>query len=217
MAQLTRDLLAIDGIRYEPTPRRIRGMLGATAAVDSHDAVLVWTPGAYVPEWAFPEADIDLAVIADAALTRYEDPDLVGRVTVAWDALDRWLVEEEPVIGHPRDPHTRVDVHRSAELVEVHLDGELLARSTRSRLLFETGLGVRHYLPASDIRTELFTPSDTRSVCPYKGEAIYRSIRIGDTVHPDLVWSYPAPLHDAEPVRDLWSFWDEKVEVTVTR
>lgn len=217
MAQLTSDLLKTDGIRYEPTPRRIRGMRGATAVVDTHDAVLVWTPGAYVPEWAFPDADVDLSVFERNALTRYDDAELDGRVTVAWDAVDRWLIEEEEAIGHPRDPHTRIDVYRSAELVEVHLAGELLARTTRSRLLFETGLGVRHYIPAADIRTELFVPSDTRSVCPYKGEAIYRSARIDDTVHTDVVWSYPEPLHDAQGVRDLWSFWDEKVEVTVSR
>jgi hypothetical protein len=32
-------------------------------------------------------------------------------------------------------------------------------------------------------------------------------------VIPDLVWSYPDPQHDAEPVRDMVCFFDEKVDV----
>jgi hypothetical protein len=29
----------------------------------------------------------------------------------------------------------------------------------------------------------------------------------------DLVWSYPDPQHDGEPVRDLYCFFNERVEL----
>ena len=38
---------------------------------------------------------------------------------------------------------------------------------------------------------------------------------LGDTVVPDLVWSYPQPRLDAEPVRDLLCFFDERVDVVL--
>lgn len=215
MAILTSDVLQIDRIRYDEVDARIRGVIDGDALVDSRDAILVWTPGAFGPEWAFPESDVYLEEFYDGVVTRYSDEGLAGYVTIAWGEVDRWLVEEEVAIGHPRDPYTRIDVRRSSDVVEVRLEGELLARSTRSKLLLETGLEVRHYLPAADIRTELFVPSDTRTVCPYKGESVYRSIQLGDSVHEDVVWSYSSPLHDAEPVRDLWCFYDEKVDVTI--
>ena len=50
---------------------------------------------------------------------------------------------------------------------------------------------------------DLLTPSDLRTVCAYKGTASYLSA--GGA--PDVAWTYPDPLHDAEPVRDLLSFW----------
>ena len=67
----------------------------------------------------------------------------------------------------------------------------------------ETGLPVRWYLPREDVRTDLLTPSDTRTICAYKGIASYLS---ADGV-PDVAWFYPDPLHDALPVKDLLCFW----------
>jgi uncharacterized protein (DUF427 family) len=40
-------------------------------------------------------------------------------------------------------------------------------------------------------------------------------VRIGDDVHEDLAWTYREPQHDAEPVRDLIAFFDERVDVEV--
>jgi uncharacterized protein (DUF427 family) len=59
----------------------------------------------------------------------------------------------------------------SSRTVRVEADGVLLAESRQPLLLFETSLPVRYYLPAGDVRVEL-VPSQTRSVCPYKGEAL---------------------------------------------
>ncbi len=215
MAVRVTELLRSDQTRFEPVGQQIRGMRNGAAIVDSHRAMVVWPPGAHVPRWAFPVGDVEIGELDADAVTRYDEAELAGFVSVSHSALERWLVDDEVVMGHPRDPFTRIDVYRTSRPVEVRIGGELVATSTRARALYETGLRVRYYLPASDIRTELFVPSDTRSVCPYKGEAIYRSVRVGDTVHADVVWSYPFPLHDAEPVRDLWCFYDEKVDLTV--
>jgi uncharacterized protein (DUF427 family) len=93
--------------------------------------------------------------------------------------------------------------------VRVLLDGEVLADSQRAKVLFETGLPPRYYLPVEDVRMELLQPSVKKTVCAYKGSASYWSV--GD--EHDLVWTYADPLHDGEPVRDLLCFFQERVDL----
>jgi uncharacterized protein (DUF427 family) len=79
-------------------------------------------------------------------------------------------------------------------------------------LLFETLLPVRYYLPADDVRVPL-EPSATHTWCAYKGRASYLSPVVGGTALTDLAWTYPEPLREAAPVRDLVCFFDERVDV----
>jgi uncharacterized protein (DUF427 family) len=133
---------------------------------------------------------------------RPDDPDLGGRVLVRWEPFE-WLEEDEPVMGHPRDPFKRIDVLGSDRSVRVELDGVVLAESSRPSMLVETALPVRWYLPREDVRMDLLTPSDRHTICAYKGVASYLS---ADGA-PDVAWFYPDPLHDAIPVKDLICFW----------
>lgn len=75
-------------------------------------------------------------------------------VRVPWDAAERWLEEDEEVIVHPHDPYHRIEVLRSSRHVRVHVGGEPVAESTRPRILFETGLPPRYYLPREDVRAD---------------------------------------------------------------
>lgn len=133
---------------------------------------------------------------------RPDDPALGGRVVLHWHPFT-WTEEEEPVVGHPHDPFKRIDVLRSDRHVRVEVGGITVAESTRPTVLIETGLPARWYLPRDDVRTDLLTTSESRTVCAYKGTASYLSAQGA----PDVAWYYPEPLHDAEQVRDHLSFW----------
>jgi uncharacterized protein (DUF427 family) len=117
-------------LRFEPTPKRVRAQAAGETVADSGAALLVWEPNRAVPVYAFPAGDVRADLLADSAnplpdahgggatfytLTaggepienaawRYADPDLAGHVALSWEALDRWLEEEDEVFGHPRDP-----------------------------------------------------------------------------------------------------------------
>ena len=149
------------------------------------------------------------------AAFRPDDPDLDGYVLLDWDAFTQWTEEDEPVMGHPHDPFTRVDCLRSSRHVVIALDGEVLADSRRPTLLLETGLPVRYYLPREDVRLDQLIPSETQTVCAYKGVASYRSARIGDRIVPDLAWTYAEPLHDAAPVAGLVCFYTERTDLSL--
>jgi uncharacterized protein (DUF427 family) len=99
--------------------------------------------------------------------------------------------------------------------VEVSVNGEKLAASDRPVLLEETGLPTRYYLPREDVRTELLRATTRETTCPFKGQASYWSVVVGDEVLDDLVWSYETPIPEAEGVAGLMCFYNERVDLSI--
>ena len=175
--------------------------------LDQHEPSLVWEPKRIVPAYAVPVEDIhgqltgepaasasespDHAPGAerDAAAFRPFDADLDGYALLDFDVFDAWYREDERNVGHPRDPFHRIDIVHSSRQVRVETGGELIAESSDPCLLFEPPLPVRYFLPPEDVRRDLLRPSDTKTLCAYKGQASYWSLEGED----DLVWSYPEP------------------------
>jgi uncharacterized protein (DUF427 family) len=98
----------------------------------------------------------------------------------------------------------------------VRLDDVVLADTVAPVLLFETGLPTRYYIDYSDVAFEHLEPSDTQTLCPYKGTTSgYWSVRTADTLHPDLAWTYHYPLPAVAPIAGLVAFYNEKLDVVV--
>jgi uncharacterized protein (DUF427 family) len=226
-----------------PVPQRIRAIVGGETVVDSRQAKLLHETGHlpvyYFPR---EETRVDLLEPSDHetfcphkgrasywtiaagertvhdAMWEYREPldaasFLTGHVALYWNRVDEWFAEDELLLGHPRDPFHRIDVHPTSRHVRVLLDGEVLAESVRARGLFETALPPRWYLPAEDVQADLLEASATTTRCAYKGSASYWSVRVGDRFEDDLVWSYLEPEHDAEQVRGLLCFFNERVDL----
>ena len=229
-------------VRVEPGSKRVRALFGGALVLDTAHPLYVWEHPSY-PAYYVPRRDVvaelvpvdrrehspsrgdahffDVVVEGQrapaAAWTYPESPLAALRDTVRfdWAAFDEWLEEDEPVYGHPRSPYTRVDILSSSRRVQVALDGVEVADSDQPKILFETGLPPRYYLPLSHVRTELLRPSDRRTLCPYKGWANYFSLEIDGTVHPDYVWIYRTPLPESSRVSGLVAFYNEKMDITV--
>jgi uncharacterized protein (DUF427 family) len=142
---------------------------------------------------------------------RLADDELAGYVVLDFQAFDEWYEEDERVVGHPRDPFHRVDVRQTARPVRIEVDGEVVAETTRARLLFETSLPTRFYIPRQDVRLELH-PHERRTYCPYKGEASYWSVDVGGRRREQLAWSYEQPLPDMPAIAGMLAFWDDRVD-----
>lgn len=159
--------------------------------------------------------------LVDDAIWIYRNPLsaaswLEGLAAANFDRLDTWYQDDDEVFVHPRDPFHRVDTHRTSRRVVVRAGGQTVADTTRAIALYETGLGVRYYLPPADVRGELLEPSDTTSGCPYKGSAAYRNLTVGAQTVADAAWVYDAPFAEAAPVAGHLSFDGTGIEIQVS-
>ncbi|CAA9515214.1 MAG: hypothetical protein AVDCRST_MAG30-2720 [uncultured Solirubrobacteraceae bacterium] len=136
---------------------------------------------------------------------------LEGYAALYWKRVDDIYVEDERAFGHLRDPFHRVDALESSRRVRVTLNGEAVAESSRPVMVFETGLPPRPYLPRADVKPGVLAPSETRSICPYKGEASYWSVAGIE----DGAWSYETPLPEALRAAGHVSFDGTGIEVEV--
>jgi uncharacterized protein (DUF427 family) len=229
-------------VRIEPCPRRLRVHFAGQVVADTTRAVYLFEtkhlPVYYLPladlrqdllepsatrtrcpfkgeatYWSLVVGDRR----ADDALWGYPSPiescpDISAYAAFYWDRVDAWFEEDEQVFVHPRDPHHRVDVLESSRHVEVVVGGEVVADSHRPRLLFETGLPTRYYLPRLDVRTDLLTPSDTETACPYKGWAGYWSYTGAAERKDDIAWCYRTPIVEQAKIANLICFFNERVD-----
>ena len=235
MAEKTR------GIRVEQGPKRVRAYLGGELVADTHHPLLVWEIPNY-PAYYFPRADVRTGLLTPSTRTehspsrgearffhlkggdrRVEDaaweyPDspieaLRDLVRLDWKSMSEWFEEDEPVYTHTRDPYKRVDILASSRHVRIELDGVTIAESSQPRILYETSLPPRYYLPLTDVRMDLLRRSDTQSHCPYKGTAGYWSVDTGQAVHEDIVWIYRTPLPESQKIAGLVCLYNEKVDL----
>lgn len=143
--------------------------------------------------------------------------ELVGRLRrPQWDVADEWFVEDEVAFGpHLRDPYHRVDVFESSRPVTVRAGDHEVARSRRAKLLFETSLPVRVYVPRSDVVPGVLAASDTRTQCPYKGQASYYSLEVDRRRIEDAAWTYDTPLPEALKVAGDVCFLADGIDVAL--
>lgn len=229
-------------LHLEPYPRRVRAVVAGRVVLDTMEGQLLMEtrmlPVLYAP---LEDFDRDALVrtststhcpfkgdatywsvhgVEDAAWG-YEEPLeasswLAGLAALDRNKIDHFIVEEERVFGpHLRDPYTRVDVHESSREVVVRVAGVEVARTRRPKLLFETNLPVRAYVPAADVAPGVLTESPTRTQCPYKGEAVHWHVRAGGKLVEDASWSYETPLPEALGVKGHHAFAGEEVEVDI--
>ena len=64
-----------------------------------------------------------------------------------------------------------------------------------------------HYFPPDSIKQEFFQPSQTHTICPWKGEASYYNVVVNGETNKDAAWYYPEPKPAADEIRGYIAFW----------
>jgi uncharacterized protein (DUF427 family) len=81
-------------------------------------------------------------------------------------------------------------------------NGEVLAESNRTVVLEGN-----QYFPRDSVRAEFFQPSDTHTICPWKGTASYHHVEVNGERNADAAWYYPDPKPAAAQIKDYVAFW----------
>jgi uncharacterized protein (DUF427 family) len=227
-------------IFWHPHSRRLRAELAGETVIDTREARLLYETGIrarlYVPLDDVRQELIESSErtsycpfkgtasyrtlrsgdrVAHDALWVYDEPNeetawLDGYAGVYEERFDRWLDEEDEVLGHLPDPFHRVDIRRSSRTIRViGPDSTVLAESSTPLVVSETGVVDRIYLPRADARVSL-ERSEKVTVCPYKGRSTYWSA----AGSPDVAWSYETPLPEAARLAGYLSFDGEGIEVS---
>ena len=63
------------------------------------------------------------------------------------------------------------------------------------------------YFPRDSVHAEFFQPSDTQTVCPWKGTASYHHVEVNGERNADAAWYYPDPKPTAAQIKDHVAFW----------
>jgi uncharacterized protein (DUF427 family) len=228
---------------FDPSPKRVRVSLGGEVVADStrtrllHETGLL--PTYYFPiedirsellqrsertsTCPFKgEASYWSVVVGEAeatdALWAYEDPIdsapfLRGHAAFYFDRMDAWFEEDEQIFVHPRDPYARIEVLPGSRPLRVSVEGQILAETDSPMILLETSLPPRYYVPKRDVRMDLLEMSGTATECPYKGKPVHYSAPSLGPAGEDIAWCYDFPNHDAERVKGLVAFYNEKVDL----
>lgn len=96
---------------------------------------------------------------------------------------------QESVWDYPRPPVVRP----SSELVEVHLGGQVIARTTSCLQILETSHPPTYYLSRDCFIEGVLVSVAGSTYCEFKGRADYFDLVVGERVLPRGAWHYPEP------------------------
>ena len=96
--------------------------------------------------------------------------------------------------------------------VIVRFAGRAVADSPRALILKESSYPEVLYLPREDADMALLEPTTHASHCPYKGDASYFSLHVGDARAENAVWSYAEPFDTVTAIAGHLAFYPSRVD-----
>ncbi len=87
-------------------------------------------------------------------------------------------------------------------MIQAQWQGVVIAKSDKT-IVIEGN----HYFPPADVKSEYLVDSASHSTCPWKGEASYKSLRVGGKALEDAAWYYPEPKSAAAQIKGYFAFW----------
>ncbi|AUI61127.1 DUF427 domain-containing protein [Amycolatopsis sp. BJA-103] len=112
----------------------------------------------------------------------------------------------KPSASHP------ITVSPNKGRVVVTVGGKVVADSANALTLQEANYPPAQYIPRADVDFDVLERTDHSTYCPFKGDASYYSIRTGDGVAENAVWTYEAPHDAVAEIKDHVAFYPSKVD-----
>jgi uncharacterized protein (DUF427 family) len=110
-------------------------------------------------------------------------------------------------------PEYRVELIRREKRIRVSFAGEILVDTEGALEVLETRHAPVLYFPRDDARMDLFERTDHHTFCPFKGEASYFSLRVGEQAAENAVWTYEDPFAEVAGLANRLAFYADRVEI----
>ncbi|MCW5770689.1 MAG: DUF427 domain-containing protein [Rhodospirillaceae bacterium] len=109
-------------------------------------------------------------------------------------------------------PDHPITVAPNPHRVRVVFNGKVVADTTRALTLREASYPPVHYIPREDADMGAFAPSAHSTHCPYKGDAGYFTLAVGDKRADNAVWTYVSPFPAVGAIAGHLAFYPNRVD-----
>lgn len=175
-------------VTTEATAKRVRVMFGGETIADSTNVQLLFEPR-HRPVCYFPPADVRSDLL---------EPSRHRTACPHKGEASHWSI----VVGERRASDA-VWCYESPRPGREDIAGRFAFYWNRVEAWFEED---------EDARLDLLRDSDTRTSCPYKGDARHFSVEVGGRLFEDVAWSYPIPRVEVAKIENLLCFYQERVD-----
>ncbi len=114
--------------------------------------------------------------------------------------------------GYAKHPDYRIEFEAEPRRVRVIYNGVVVADSAHAMVMREADYPPVYYLPRDGVRLEHLRRTDHHSFCPFKGEASYWTIQVGEREAENAVWSYEDPFDEMAAMKDTMAFYPDRVD-----
>lgn len=112
-------------------------------------------------------------------------------------------------------PDHPITLTPAGERVRVTVAGRTIADTAKAVTLQEASYPAVHYIPLADVDPAVLRRTDSRTYCPYKGDASYYSVVTDDAELTDAVWTYEDPYDAVAEIAQHVAFYPARVEISV--
>jgi uncharacterized protein (DUF427 family) len=123
------------------------------------------------------------------------------------------MSSQAKVIKEPGPDHP-IAIAPNGKRVRVMFGGRVVADTTRALTLQETTYKPVQYIPREDADMSLFERTAHQTYCPYKGDAAYYSIKVGDKTAENAIWSYEEAYPAVAQIKGHLAFYPNRVDAT---
>ena len=109
-------------------------------------------------------------------------------------------------------PDHPIAIEPHPKRVRVTFNGRTIADTTSALTLRETTYKPVFYIPREDADMTVFEHTSHATHCPYKGDASYYSIRVGDKLSENAIWSYEQPFPAMSEISGRLAFYPNRVD-----
>lgn len=112
-------------------------------------------------------------------------------------------------------PDYRVELDPSKARVAVRIGGERVAETEQALIVRESKHAPVTYVPFADVNSDLLEATDHTTFCPFKGDASYWTVRVGDHAYENVMWGYLDPFEEVAGIKGYVAFYPDRAELVV--